>query len=64
MSKNLCSLNRAFALGCMILLLAQRSLVKAAEAHIDELEECLRDFDTETVGLGGISLLGTMDSVG
>ncbi len=63
MAKTSFSHIRAFVLACMLLLPAQRSLVKAAEAQFDELEECLRDFDTEIVGLGGISLLGTVDSV-
>ena len=38
-------------------------LIKAQHDAIDPLEECLRDFDAEIVGLGGLSLLGTMDSV-
>ena len=37
--------------------------IVAGDADLDPLEECLREFDAEIVGLGGISLLGTMDSV-
>ena len=51
------------ALAFIVFLSTEQWLIKAEEAEIDELEECLRDFDTEIVGLGGISLLGTMDSV-
>jgi hypothetical protein len=63
MKTNYIDLNISVALAFIIFLSAEQWLIKAEEAQIDELEECLRDFDTEIVGLGGISLLGTMDSV-
>jgi hypothetical protein len=64
-NENLSSSRHSFVFSFIvcILLSAEVILIKAEDEQIDELEECLRDFDTEIVGLGGISLLGTMDSV-
>jgi hypothetical protein len=59
LSVNSCS----FVFSFILFLSTELIPIKAEDAQIDDLEECLRDFDTEIVGLGGISLMGTMDSV-
>jgi hypothetical protein len=63
-SSNLSINRQTLIISLVAFLTAELLLIKAEDAPIDDLEECLRDFDTEIVGLGGISLLGTMDSVG